>query len=181
MYSQNGEDLVLESIFSSLGITKGFFVDVGAWDGRHLSNTYWSVLKGWDGLEIEGNEVYVQRAIKLLPSNIHVFCKYIKAEELDNILGLYAVPNDFDLLSIDIDTYDYWVWKHLVKYSPKVVIIESNSREGIVVQEPNTPEKIGASPQALKNLAEEKGYCFVKAVKGNLIFMRKDIYESTQN
>lgn len=35
------------------------------------------------------------------------------------------IPNDFELLSIDIDSYDYQVWKSLKVYKPKIVIIEN--------------------------------------------------------
>lgn len=178
-YAQRGEDLELEKIFDKLGISKGFFVDVGAWNGKYLSNTYWAVLKGWNGLEIEGNQKYANKAISILPSNIHVFCKYIGPDELDNILSLFNVPEDFDLLSIDIDTYDYWVWKNLEKFKPKVVIIEVNGLEDIEYVQPPVvgfKGKAGSSKNSTIKLAEEKGYQFYMDI-GNLIFIRKDLYD----
>jgi len=33
-YSQNGEDGVIEEILKRIGIKQGYFVDVGAWDGK---------------------------------------------------------------------------------------------------------------------------------------------------
>ena len=55
--SQNGEDGVLEEIFKRLGIKIGWFVDVGAWDGEHLSNTFKLLEReGWWGVGIEVDE-----------------------------------------------------------------------------------------------------------------------------
>jgi hypothetical protein len=46
---------------------------------------------------------------------------------LDTILDQTDIPIDFDILSIDIDSYDFQVWKSVQTYSPKFVIIEINS------------------------------------------------------
>ena len=39
-YSQNGEDGVIDFLFKKLKINSGVLVEIGAWDGIHLSNTY---------------------------------------------------------------------------------------------------------------------------------------------
>ena len=49
------------------------------------------------------------------------------SNSLDDLLKQTDIPNDFDILSIDIDTYDYQVWKSLKVYKSKIVIIEINS------------------------------------------------------
>ena len=176
-YSQNGEDGILEEIFKRLKIDKGYFVDVGAWDGKYLSNTYLFVEKGWEGLEIEGNPKYISKMHKLLPFNIKIYSHYIEPDKLDYILGYYDAPRRFDLLSIDIDTYDYWIWKNLTIYRPKVVIIESNSMEGLYIQPPqfDFKGKKGASPLALRDLGRRKGYTEV-FFNGNLIFVDNKYY-----
>ena len=58
--SQGGEDGLLEHLFQVLGITSGCVVEIGAWDGKHLSNT-WNLLnstpeKRWSGLLVEADE-----------------------------------------------------------------------------------------------------------------------------
>jgi FkbM family methyltransferase len=52
-YSQNGEDYLLWSFFD--GKTDGFYVDIGAFDGIHFSNTYAFERLGWDGICVEPN------------------------------------------------------------------------------------------------------------------------------
>ena len=46
IYSQNGEDGILDKIFSTLGINKGKFVEFGGWDGIKYSNCYNLVKNG---------------------------------------------------------------------------------------------------------------------------------------
>ena len=54
-YSQHGEDCLLWSFFDKQ--PTGFFVDVGAFDGRYVSNTYAFELMGWKGICIEPHPV----------------------------------------------------------------------------------------------------------------------------
>ena len=49
--SQNGEDFLILSAFESR--TRGFFVDIGAFDGVHLSNTWALERLGWSGICLE--------------------------------------------------------------------------------------------------------------------------------
>jgi len=55
VHSQYGEDGILSEIYRRLGVTAGFFVEFGAWDGMHLSNSYALVEAGWSGCYIEGD------------------------------------------------------------------------------------------------------------------------------
>ena len=55
VYSQNGEDGVIDEIFRRLGRSSGWFCEFGAWDGRYGSNSYSLLRKGWDGVMIEGD------------------------------------------------------------------------------------------------------------------------------
>ena len=117
-YSQGGEDGVLLRIFEKIGVRHRYFVEFGAWDGLQLSNTANLRLNhGWSGLLLEGSD----RADGILVQRAHV-----DAENIESLFREYDVPPDFDLLSIDIDGNDYWVWKAIESYSPSVVIVEYN-------------------------------------------------------
>ena len=156
-YAQFGEDIFLEKLFEEMKIEKGFFVDVGAWDGKHLSNTYIFIGKGWNGIEIEADTGRANKARETLPKNIQVVNWTVKPKDLDGILQECFAPKDFDLLSIDIDSYDYEVWKNLIDYEPKVVVIEVGS---------------ATTPEAMKELGKEKGYELIWD-KSNYIFKKK--------
>ena len=181
--SQCGEDGIIEEICNRLGIGTGFFVEFGAWDGIRFSNTYSLLAKNWQGVYIEGDEqkyAALNNTRNRFPRQIISICAYVRCEEpntLDNILAQTPTPEDFDLLSIDIDSYDWQVWYSLRNYHPTIVIIEGNSsvlpgiwqvhEEGVVK---------GASFTALVRLGEHKGYKLV-CHTGNLIFVKKELVD----
>lgn len=123
-YSQAGEDKFLEKLLPD----KGFFVDIGAYDGLKFSNTKRFYDKGWSGLAVEGTLKYFRALMVNMPSpNVVKIPRMIQPQELDLLLKIYNVNTDYDLLSIDIDSFDYELWENSNIYFPKYVIIEVKS------------------------------------------------------
>jgi FkbM family methyltransferase len=52
-YSQDGEDMILKTLFEQKKNYKGFFVDVGAHHPVRFSNTKYFYKRGWNGINIE--------------------------------------------------------------------------------------------------------------------------------
>lgn len=52
-YSQDGEDVVLQSFFENKKGYKGFYVDIGAHHPIRFSNTWFFYKKGWRGINID--------------------------------------------------------------------------------------------------------------------------------
>lgn len=65
-FSQFGEDLVISEFFKNKQKT-GFFVDIGAHDPVRLNNTYKLYRKGWRGINVEADPVFVEKLIKTRP------------------------------------------------------------------------------------------------------------------
>lgn len=137
-YSQNGEDGILAEIVSRLGLDEGaprWCVEFGAWDGRHLSNTFRRAeQQGWNAVYIEGDPEKYRDLLttaaahaRILPVLAMVGRYEDSAEALEKLLMDTPVPVDHDLLSIDIDSYDLDVWDSHTKDRPKSVCIEVNS------------------------------------------------------
>lgn len=63
--AQFGEDRVLWRVFR--GRTEGFFIEVGAYDGVNLSNTYFLEQMGWRGLLVEPIAELCQHAATARP------------------------------------------------------------------------------------------------------------------
>lgn len=172
-YSQFGEDKILEQIFSKIGTSDKFFVDIGAYDGFLFSNVRHLKEEGWHGIMFDQN-----------PRDEGIAREFFTAENVNKILQKYNIPQRFDLLSIDIDGNDYWIWKAL-KCKPRVLVIEFNPNlEGEEVQSydpeylfqhPQPTEKIGSSKKSFLALAEEKGYELCAETDWNLIFKVKEI------
>jgi hypothetical protein len=174
--AQSGEDQILTRIFRKIRPTNKFAVEFGALDGRYKSNTLYFRERGWEA-----------RLFDCAPLDPMVTLARITAENVNQVFADAGVPHDFDLLSIDIDGNDLWVWKALT-YRPRVVIIEYNPRwswrrSRTVSYDPDRlwdgTIYYGASIQALCRLAEQKGYELVASTRSNLVFVLAGLYPKT--
>lgn len=67
IYSQAGEDIILDNLFYRLDITTPYYLDIGTNDPRYFNNTYYFYLKGSSGVCVEPNP-YLYNKIKKLRS-----------------------------------------------------------------------------------------------------------------
>lgn len=182
VYSQMGEDGVIEAIFRLIGTDSKYYVEFGAWDGKFLSNTkLLRVRHKWKGLLLDSDHQN--------PS-INLHKAFITAENINDLFKKHRVPKNLDLLSIDIDFNDFYIWKALDNsYRPRVIVIEYNSahlphEDKVVLYDPHytwdRTDYFGASILAYANLGKSKGYTLVYAEqKGvNLFFVRTDLLEN---
>ncbi len=184
--SQFGEDGILEKILEILpNESNPWCVEFGAWDGKFCMNTNNLICnKGFCGVMIEGDKNKIpdlKKTFKDYEDKVYIFHRWIDFEEnsLDNVLSETPIPQNFTLLSIDIDGEDYYVWESLKNYDPKIVIIEFNQTipsNLSIVQEKGAGNHFGASALATCELAEQKGYELVSATDCNLIFVKKEYF-----
>ncbi len=160
IYSQNGEDGIINSIFAKIGLTNKFFVEFGVGNGTECNTRYLREKKNWVGLMMDGRENP--------PANVKR--ELITAENIQHLFKKYNVPKEFDLLSIDLDMNDFWVWHAIKEYKPRVVTIEYNSTipfyESKVVNYDSQgvwdgTNFFGASLKAMIELGKAKGYTLV--------------------
>jgi hypothetical protein len=168
--AQSGEDRILKRIFHEIGVTNKWAVEFGAADGVRKSNTKYFRDRGWSSrlFDVEPLDPSVQQAD-------------ITAENVNAVFFAAGVPREFDLLSIDIDGNDLWVWKALVGFKPRVVVIEYNpkwsaNKSRTVPYDParrwDKTNFYGASVLALTRLGARKGYDLVASTRSNLIFVQ---------
>ena len=190
VFSQNGEDGIIEEIFKRIGTTNKFFVEFGAANGL-WNNTTHLLIKDWQGLWIEGDEkciaeIKAKFASLIKEKKLIIKQDYVTPENVEDLFKVARVPQDFDLLSIDIDGNDYWVWQAIKTFKPRVVIIEYNSlyrpdTKWVMKYNPqhnwNQTCYAGASLKSLEILAEQKGYKLVACdfLGVNAFFVRKDL------
>ena len=183
--SKAGEDGVLEKIFSILGVEKGWAVEFGAWDGKHLSNTWNLVVNcGWSGVYIEGDTARYRDLQARFGNDpqVHCFNEYVQFSgpgSLDNILSKTPIPEDFALLSIDVDGNDYHFWDSVVRFHPRVVIIEFNPAipDTIDFSQPKDMSlNQGNSLAALTRLGKSKGYELICITDKNAIYVAAKDY-----
>lgn len=133
VYSQNGEDGVIAEIIRRIGLEPAWTCDVGAWDGRYGSNCYALVKKGWPCLMIEADGrkfEYLQHLARgagglIWPMRAHVDHDG-GPQSLDALIERAELPGKIEVVSIDIDSYDYYVWQGL-SHRPAIMVIEITS------------------------------------------------------
>jgi hypothetical protein len=185
--SQSGEDGIIAYIFSVLpSADKRYCVEFGAWDGKYLSNCFNLVRNlAWNGLFIEANDKKYEQLLLNHGNSKNVTClkRFVEFNGpncLENLIDEAKFPLEFDLLSIDIDGADYFVWESVQRFSPRVVVIEFNPsvpNDVIFVQAKDMNTNQGASLLALIMLGKQKGYELVCATMFNAIFVLKNYYE----
>jgi hypothetical protein len=180
LYSQNGEDGLLRKLFELIPPKSKFCVEFGAYDGVLNSNTCLLRKQGWKALLLdrlfEAPEIGLHKA-------------FITADNINELFEKYQVPTDLDLISIDIDFNDFYIWQALDrKYRPQVVLIEYNAthlphENKVVEYRPyycgDGTNYYGASILALYQLGRSKGYSLVYADQEgvNLFFVRDDLID----
>jgi hypothetical protein len=188
VFSQNGEDGVLAEIFRRVGIgAPGFFVEFGGEDGVELNSAVLADAFGWRGVLIEADGVKHHHLHRKYAPNPRVTTGHamVTSDTVETLFAQLGVPPEFDLLSIDIDGDDYWVWRAISAWSPKVVVIEYNAHldptVALVQREGDGPwqgtDFYGASLEAMRRLGANKGYRLVHAdmTGNNAFFVRLDL------
>lgn len=192
VFSQWGEDGIIEYIVSRAAIPNETFVEFGVQDYTESNTRFLLKNRNWTGLVIDGSVSNVRRIRAQPISQMHDLrsvAAHITAENINALISGGGIAGDIGLLSVDIDGNDYWVWKAIDVISPRVVVCEYNALFGgeHAVTVPYDPsfERVrahhsklyfGASLAALKELAAQKGYVFLgcNSAGVNAFFARND-------
>jgi len=185
VYSQFGQDGVLEHVLSRhKPLSELVCFEVGGWDGVKFSNTcnlaknhsscvffaeadlikYQDILRNHRHL-IDNNKVF---AINAYVDN--------SANSINSILQRHNVES-LDLLSIDVDGLDYYLFDRL-DVDAAFVLIEFNHSIHLdisYVQQEDPALHIGASARALYELAQQKGYSLIHCFHTDLLFVKTSL------
>lgn len=196
VFSQFEEDGILLYIFAAIGVDHKTFIDIGSGDGINSNCANFAVNFGWHGLFIDGNPANVEKGKTYYENNPDTWLyppvfahAFIQRENINDLIENHGFSGAVDLMSIDIDGNDYWIWDALTVVDPRVVIIETHIEFGmnsIVVPYDKDyyypgkhPDYHGASPLAMEKLARKKGYRLVGAINYgfNTIYVKNGIAE----
>ena len=195
VYSQNDEDGIIQEIFKRIGTETKEFIELGVENGLEC-NTHYLLHCGWHGLWIEGNKGFCREiGNKFRPviknKRLKVANGFITRENIERMIkrcrNADAAAHPPDLLSIDIDGNDWYVWKAIGSIKPRLVVIEYNGKfppDLYWKQAYNVKHRWdgtdwqGASLKALEALGREKGYVLTgtNLTGVNAFFVREDLY-----
>jgi len=188
--SQSGEDGLLLHIFDVIGKTNCQFLEIGGGDGKTCNTANLSINFGWTGHLVECADKSVITARKFYEGKpVEIIKAFVSADGIEKLIEINGIASEIDLLTIDIDGNDYWIWNAINNINPRVVMMEYNGsfgdrpitvkydQEFIRHQKHESGWYHGASLSALAKLADKKGYALVGCGSNgvNAFFVRRDL------
>jgi hypothetical protein len=191
VFSQFGEDGVIEKIFEVIEPGPKFCVEFGAHNGVTNSNMRNLVVNhGWSSFQIEGN---LKRAAELAENykdypKVETKQAWVWPGNIEILFEEAGVPKDLDFLVIDIDSNDYYIWRAIHHFRPKIIMIELNlffppPQLMVIDYHPmnywDGTYYTGASLQSLYELGQKKGYeLLYQFTSGpNVLFVAKEHFD----
>jgi len=193
VYSQWGEDGILQRLTEVVPVSRKLFVEFGVEDYSEANTRFLLANSGWAGLVIDGSPENVQRIVSdplYWRQNLKAVPAFVTRENINDLLRQNGLSGEIGLLSVDIDGNDYWVWEAIEAVRPAIVIAEYNWRFGAErrVTVPYDPAFVrgrahysmvyyGASLAALEALGTRKGFDLVgcSSSGNNAFFVRRDL------
>lgn len=130
MFSSNGVEYIFKENSILKNINTKFFVDIGAADGITESNSYWLATQcGFDGVSVECDDNRFLQLCQNQPNNIVKIKQKMNPDNVCDVLEFNGCPKSFGFLSIDIDSYDYFLLDTILKYyKPEIICCEVNEK-----------------------------------------------------
>ncbi|MBX9592553.1 MAG: hypothetical protein K2X43_24965 [Hyphomonadaceae bacterium] len=193
VYSQWGEDGIIEHLLRHVPIANATFIEFGVQDYSESNTRFLLTNRNWSGLVMDGsadNIATIRRDPIYWRHNLKTECTFITRENINDTIKKQGVSGDIGLLSIDIDGNDYWVWQAIDCVSPRIVVAEYNALFGATAAVSVPYEERfersrahysnlywGCSLPAFAHLGEKKGYALVggNSAGNNAFFVRRDV------
>ena len=191
-FSANDEDGLLLAIFDRIGTTNRVLVDIGSGVPEGANSTNLLVHWAWTGVLIDADGGSLERAAtwyaaqRLVPWPPTMIEARLEPESVDALLSDRGLTGTIDLLLLDIDSVDLWLWHDLTVLEPRVVVVEYSHfwgphRSVSVPREFQPGDRVdqlycSASLEAYVRVGRRKGYRLVAVNdrRFNAFFVRDD-------
>jgi len=130
-FSLCDEESILLRLINKVGNVEKFYVDIGASDGIQMSNTLHLAKLNWNGLcyECDSNKFAKLANFYQNYPKVNLCCTKVTPLNVCDFFKAYGVSNNFGILSIDVDSYDYFILDALLcSYRPSIICAEINEK-----------------------------------------------------
>ena len=192
IFSQNGEDGIVDYLLYQLKIEKPKFLEIGVGDNTEANTRFIFERTSPKGLvidSIQDLEIKIKKNLAVWRGELNIINKSVNSDNIIDILKFNDAMNDLDLFSLDIDGIDYWILNELPNNFSKIAIIEYNPVFGsdMEVSVPNIDNFdrtkyhysnlcFGMSLKAAIKIMENKNFYFVGSnlFRNNAFFISND-------
>jgi hypothetical protein len=196
-FSEFEEDGQLLYLLTLAGPASRTVVEISSQDGRVCMATNLLVHHRWRGFLFDGDPVFVREGRRFFASHPAtrssppvMKSEWFSRENVNQVLAAAGVPDDVDVLSLDIDGNDLYLWSAM-SMRPRILICEFNNGvpSELALTIPYKPDFSfaalpadqamfrSASLAAFVAVGRRKGYRLVgmNALGFNAIFLRDDV------
>lgn len=192
VFSQHGDDGIIQFLVDYLEIKNKSFVEFGVENYLEANTRYLLIENNWRGLILDGSKKhmdYVKFDQIYWKYNLTAVNAFITKGNINNLLQSNGFEGEIGLLHIDIDGNDYWIWDTINVVKPIILILGYNSLFGAEntwtipyaadffrTNSHHSNLYYGASLASLVNLSEKKGYVFIgcNSAGNNAYFVKKE-------
>jgi hypothetical protein len=196
VFSQWGEDGILQYLISNLDIRSKTFIEFGVENFLESNCRFLMMKDNWSGFVIDGSQekiVELKSMYYYWKYDLNAQSSFIDKDNISDLLKESGFGNNVGVLSIDLDGVDYYIFEAIEDTEASILVCEFNSLFGAVrkISVPYTDKfnrtkahysnlYWGASLPALNSLAEKKGYAFVgiNDAFNNAFFVKKELLNS---
>lgn len=195
VFSQWGDDGIINWLTEKIPIRNRIFVEIGTEDYKESNTRFLLKHKNWKGYLIESNNLLVKKIYKqsiVWKHDLEIINTKVQKNNINEIFKNLRLRKEIGLLSLDIDSNDYWIWKEIDIIKPIIFVCEFNSTFGdkkaiSVPYDKNFERKkfhysnlaFGASLEAFKFICKKKNYIFLGTNSSgvNAYFLHKNYFK----
>ncbi len=192
IFSQFGDDGIIQWLINNLDIPNKTFIEFGVEDYSESNTRFLMMSNNWSGFVMDGSKSNINRlrtSYYYWKYDLNSKAVFINKDNINKLIEEEKFNKDLGLLHIDLDGIDYYIWKAINVIKPIIVIVEYNSIFGknrpiSAIYDSNFIRNKahysgllwGTSIKSLHDLANEKGYSFIgcNSSGNNAYFIRND-------
>lgn len=192
VYSQFGEDGIIQWLIHNITVGQKTFVEFGVEDYSEANTRFLLMNNNWSGFVMDGSKENMNRLKNwkyMWKYDLLAVPAFITKENINELITNAGFSGDIGILSIDLDGNDYWILNTIDCVSPRILICEYNNIFGNdqMVCVPYDAEFVrtnahysnlywGASLAAFRDWAEKNNYYYMgsNSAGNNAFFVRKD-------
>ena len=193
IFSQFGEDGIIQCLVNSVEVENKTFIEFGVEDFSESNCRFLMMKDNWRGFVIDGSERNISRLVKSYyywKYDLQAICAFVDKDNIEDLLDQSGFNHDLGILSIDLDGVDYFILSSIARFKPRILICEFNPIFGptrkVTVPYDKRFQRFkhhysglywGASLSALNDVATSLGYDLVgtNSTGHNAFFIRNDL------
>jgi hypothetical protein len=193
IFSQFGEDGIIQCLVNSIEIENKTFIEFGVEDFSESNCRFLMMKDNWQGFVIDGSKRNISRLVKSYyywKYDLQAICAFVDQDNVEDLLDLSGFDHDLGILSIDLDGVDYFILSTITRFKPRILICEFNPIFGptrkVTVPYDKEFQRFkyhysgqywGASLSAINDVAVGLGYGLIgtNSAGHNAFFVRHDL------